>query len=213
MRLASLRDPFDHPHWCFELKYDGFRALAYTGERTCLVSRNLHVYKPFGDLCEALTRELNGRSARLDGEIVCLDGDGRPQFYDLLRRRRTAYFYAFHLLELDGANLRAEPLIERKRLLRNLINPSCERLLYVDHIDGAGIDLYDAACQHDLEGIVAKWKYGQYYFGDEQPPDRRLSLHASNPAAASRLTWLKVKNPTYTQTAGRDELFKARAAR
>ena len=72
MRLATLCDPFDHPDWLFELKYDGFRALAYTGSSTCFVSRNLHVYKPFGDLCEALTAELQMRSVILDGEIVCV---------------------------------------------------------------------------------------------------------------------------------------------
>jgi hypothetical protein len=104
----------------------------------------------------------------IDGELVCLDGDGRPQFYDLLRRRGPTYFYAFDLIECDG---------------------------------------------QDLEGVVAKWKYGRYCCGEEQPPDRRLTLHASNPAAAARLTWLKIRNPDYSQMLGRDELFKARAAR
>lgn len=119
MRLASLRDPFDHPDWLFELKYDGFRALAHVGpDGTRLVSRNLHIYKPFGDLCEALAAELDRRTAVLDGELVCVDRDGRPQFYDLLRRRAPVYFYAFDLVELDGRDLRALPLLERKRQLR-----------------------------------------------------------------------------------------------
>ena len=145
MRLASLRDPFDHPDWLFELKYDGFRALGYVGATTRLVSRNLHVYKPFGDLCEAITVELQGRSAVLDGEIVCLDRDGRPQFYDLLRRRQPACFYAFDQLSLDGQSLRSEPLIERKQRLKGLIGTDGTRLLYVDHVDGHGVRLYDAA--------------------------------------------------------------------
>ena len=213
MRLASLREAFNHADWIFELKYDGFRALAHVGpDGTRLVSRNLHVYKPFGDLCDALAAELKGRCAVLDGELVCLDRNGRPQFYDLLRRRDPAYFYAFDLIELDGQDLRALPLLERKRQLRRLIGPHCVRLLYVDHIDGRGVDLFRATIQQDLEGVVAKWKHGAYYFGEEQPPDRRLALHCTNPAAASRLTWLKIRNPAYSQMVGRNELFKARGA-
>jgi bifunctional non-homologous end joining protein LigD len=212
MRLASLREPFDLPEWLFELKYDGFRALATVGALTCLVSRHQHVYKQYTDLCAALTADLQGRSAVLDGEIVCLDDTGRPLFYELLHRRRPTYYYAFDLLELDGQNLRSWPLVQRKRILRPLIPQSSSRLLYADHVDGTGVQLYHATCANDLEGIVAKWKHGHYYYGSEQPPDRRLTLHASNPTTASRLTWLKIKNPTYTQIVGRDELFKARAA-
>jgi bifunctional non-homologous end joining protein LigD len=213
MRLASLGEPFDHPDWLFELKYDGFRALAHIDPHRCtLVSRNLHVYKPFSDLCEAIFSELAGRTAVVDGEIVCLDHAGRPQFYTLLRRRTPAYFYAFDLVQLDGQDLRKQPLIERKRLLRSLIGPQCSRLLYVDHMDARGIDLFRACCANDLEGIVAKWKYGAYHWGEEQPPDRRLVLHARNPHAASRLTWLKIRNQRYSQMAGRAELFKARTA-
>jgi bifunctional non-homologous end joining protein LigD len=54
--------------------------------------------------------------AVLDGEIVCLDSNGRPQFYDLLRRRSEPVFYAFDLLWLDGEDLRTRPLVDRKRL-------------------------------------------------------------------------------------------------
>lgn len=64
----------------------------------------------------------NIKSAILDGEIVCLDGKGRSQFLDLMRRRRAdAVFYAFDLLWLDGEDLRALPLIERKRRLLRLV--------------------------------------------------------------------------------------------
>jgi hypothetical protein len=112
---------------------------------------------------------------------------------------------------MDGDDLRPLPLIGRKAALRKLIGPACRRLLYADH-DGRGIDLYRATCANDLEGIVAKWKHGAYVCGDQQPPDRRLALHCHNPDAAARLTWLKVKNPAYSQMEGRGELFKARAA-
>jgi bifunctional non-homologous end joining protein LigD len=99
----------------------------------------------------------------LDGELVCLDGDGRPQFYDLLRRRGTTYFYAFDLIECDGRDLRGLPLIERKQHLRRLLGPNCRRLLYVDHLDGRGAGLFRVCCEQDLEGVVGKWKYGRYF--------------------------------------------------
>lgn len=57
----------------------------------------------------------------LDGEIVALDSEGRPQFYDLLRRRGAPAFYVFDLLWMDGKDLRSLPLFERKRLLRKIV--------------------------------------------------------------------------------------------
>jgi bifunctional non-homologous end joining protein LigD len=86
MPLARLQAPFDHPDWLFELKYDGFRALAYVDNGGVqLVSRKGNVYKPFANLCAALAQTLS--PAVLDGEIVHMGADGRPQFYDLLKRR------------------------------------------------------------------------------------------------------------------------------
>ena len=212
MRLTWLAEPFDHADWIHELKYDGFRALASVHAGKCdLISRNRNVYKSFPELASCVAADLRGRSALLDGEIVYLGTDGRPQFYDLLRRRTPIHFYAFDLLELDGENLRAHLLIERKRRLRKLVGPDCNRLLYVDHMDTSGADLFRAACANDLEGIVSKWKFGEYVSGDQQPSDRRLALHAAHPERAKCLTWIKIKNPDYTQIAGRDELFKARA--
>ena len=87
MPLARLDAPFDHPDWIFELKYDGFRDLAYVEDRTAwLVSRKGNVYKSFPDLAAAIAGALPVRNAILDGEIVPLAQDGVPQFYDLLRR-------------------------------------------------------------------------------------------------------------------------------
>src|SRR5689334_6429304 len=94
MRLAVRREPFDHPDWLYELKFDGFRALAFIESGSCrLVSRNAHVYKSFPALCASLAQL--PREAILDGEIVCLDREGRPQFDKLFYRRGEPYFYAF----------------------------------------------------------------------------------------------------------------------
>ena len=123
MPLASLHAPFDHPDWIFELKYDGFRALAYIDSRECqLVSRKGTVYRGFPRLCAAIGAAIPAHAV-LDGEIVYLDAEGKPQFYDLMRRRTPQHYYAFDLLWLDGKDLRDIRLIERKRLLRELVRP------------------------------------------------------------------------------------------
>src|SRR5580704_1334838 len=99
---------------------DGFRALAHVGPgETRLVSRRGNVYNRFTELAAAIHIELDCEAV-LDGEIVCLDGNGRPQFYDLLRRCGAPVFYTFDVLRLDGEDLRSRPLIERKRLLRSI---------------------------------------------------------------------------------------------
>lgn len=106
--------------------------------------------------------EFRGPSAVLDGEIVCLDGDGKPNFRDLLFRRGEPRFIAFDILWNDGEDLRRLPLIERKRRLRGMVPIGSDRLLYRDHIEGDGLGLFRLACEHDLEGIVAKRKLDPY---------------------------------------------------
>jgi bifunctional non-homologous end joining protein LigD len=107
MRLRLVRQPFDHPDYIFELKHDGFRAIAYlqNGESK-LVSRN---QRNLG--FEALKRslaKLPARAAILDGEIVCLDERGVSQFNQLLSRKGEPVFYACDLLWLDGKDLSSE---------------------------------------------------------------------------------------------------------
>jgi len=82
MPLQGRREPFDHPDWLLELKYDGFRALAVIQSgRTQLVSRNGHPFGSFGDLAESMTADFNVEAKTvIDGEIVCVDRRGRPQF-------------------------------------------------------------------------------------------------------------------------------------
>src|SRR5207248_10916362 len=88
MPLLKRLLPFDHADWIFEVKWDGFRALLYSDDDGVrLVSRNKNTFKTFSGLCEGLARDLKGRRCVLDGEIVCLDSHGKPQFRDLLFRR------------------------------------------------------------------------------------------------------------------------------
>jgi ATP-dependent DNA ligase len=88
MPLLRLPEPFDHPDWLFEVKHDGFRALAHVdGHRCDLVSRNGHTFKHWPQLCEELAHAVKAHDAVIDGEIVCLDARGRSNFKSLLFRR------------------------------------------------------------------------------------------------------------------------------
>src|SRR5438128_3389670 len=92
MPLQRRSLPFDHPEWIFELKYDGFRALAIIQNgRTELISRNGNSFKSFEALRKELKSPYQGKTV-LDGEIVCLDKRGKPQFRDLLFHRGEPCF-------------------------------------------------------------------------------------------------------------------------
>jgi ATP-dependent DNA ligase len=82
----------------------------------------------------------------------------------LIRRRRPVHFYAFDLLVLDGRDLRDRRLLERKRIIRGIIARQPAHLMYVDHIEGRGVELFRFVCESDLEGIVAKRKNSAYLF-------------------------------------------------
>lgn len=101
--LGRQPEPFSHPDWLFEIKWDGFRSLAYVEGGECsVISRNGNRFSSFGDLAAGINHGLNVGSAILDGEIVCLDRDGKTNFTDLLFRRGEPRFYAFDLLRLHG---------------------------------------------------------------------------------------------------------------
>ena len=153
MPLSRRPLPFDHPEWIFELKYDGFRSLAVIQNgRTQLISRNGH---PFSF---DLRIPLHAGKTVLDGEIVCVDEQGKPQFRDLLFHRGEPCFFAFDLLMADGKDVRSERLTDRKQELRRLLAGMIpmSRFRYADHIEREGIALFKRVCEMDLEGIVAK---------------------------------------------------------
>jgi bifunctional non-homologous end joining protein LigD len=97
------------------------------------------------------------------------------------------------LLWLDGRHLCGLPLLERKAALRRLIPPQPSPALFVDHVAGSGIDLFEAACANDLEGIVAKLARASY------TPDET--------------TWVKIKNRAYSQAEDRADFFGGRTYR
>ena len=189
--LIEKAQPFDDPNWLYEIKHDGLRALALIeGEYCCFVSRRKHKFKGFRHLERALTREVNVEMAVLDGELAVPDHLGRTVFADIMNRRTQARYFAFDLLWLDGQDLRTLPLLKRKRLLSQIIPLGSSHILYVDHLRGTGMALFEAAVENDLEGIVAKRAYSPY---------------EANPASRS---WIKINNPCYNQQKWRADLFK-----
>jgi len=159
MRLSRRSKPFDSDDWIFELKHDGFRALAYVEDGQCrFVSRNGHTFTKFADLCANIAATIRSENAVLDGEIVCLDATGRSVFNDLMfRREGDCYFFAFDVLFADDEDVRDSPLIERKRRLRKLIPRKTSRLLYLDHIEGRGCELCAFTDKMAAPGSI-KWQ-------------------------------------------------------
>jgi ATP-dependent DNA ligase len=141
MRLVRRPRPFDHPDWIFELKLDGFRALAHFENGRCeLVSRKKNTFASFRKLAADIAGHFKGKNGILDGEIVSMDANGYPQFEDLMFRRGELFFVAFDALYLDGEDLRGLPLIERKTHLQAVVpsRRAKSRLRYHSHVRKRG---------------------------------------------------------------------------
>ncbi|HYM34943.1 MAG TPA: non-homologous end-joining DNA ligase [Steroidobacteraceae bacterium] len=166
--LATLIDaPFDDRDWVFETKWDGFRIIAKAERgKVVLLSRNgKHVTGNYPRIAAALAKVR--RSAVLDGELVALDKHGRSSFQLLQNARRTnarLHYYVFDLLTLNGKDVRALPLLERKRLLRSVL-PKSALISFSRHVKRAGIRAFRAAQRRGLEGIMAKRAQSRYYSG------------------------------------------------
>jgi bifunctional non-homologous end joining protein LigD len=177
MLAISVDKPFDDDDWLYEIKWDGYRAVAFLdGKSVRFVSRNQNdLTKAYPELQE-IPSHINARGAILDGEIVALDGEGRPSFGLMQQRtgvgeggrriRRTRddipiAYYVFDLLYLDGYDLMQADLEQRKRLLAAILTPS-SLLHYSEHWVGTGTALYKAAAQRGLEGIIAKRRNSCY---------------------------------------------------
>jgi len=176
MLATSAARAFNDPGWLFEIKWDGYRAVAFLeGGRVRLVSRNQNdLTAQFPEL-GALPQFVRAQRAILDGEIVALDDQGRPSFS--LMQQRTGFhpgkrrqarregvpviYYAFDLLYLDGLDLRRVALEQRKLLLQEKIIAG-KVVQFSDHYAEKGLDLFEAAKKRGLEGIVAKKRSSAY---------------------------------------------------
>ena len=176
MLATPVAKAFDDSDWLFEIKWDGYRAIAFIEDgRVRLVSRNQNdLTAQFLELGR-LPQFVSAQRAILDGEIVALDEEGRPSFSlmqqrtgfqpgkrRLARREGVPVIYdAFDLLYLDGLDLRRVTLEQRKQLLKDRIKVG-EVIQFSDHYAEKGLDLFKAAKQRGLEGIVAKKRTSTY---------------------------------------------------
>jgi bifunctional non-homologous end joining protein LigD len=182
MLATSAKEPFDHPEWVFEVKWDGYRAVAEVrGGDASLYSRNLlPLNGKFPPIVEALGE--CRFEAVLDGEIVAVDERGHPEFQRLQDYPKSGghlLYYVFDLLHFEGHDLTGLPLLRRKEILKRIL-PSASRVRFSDHVAKDGILFFRVAREKGLEGIVAK--------------------HGQSPYQVGRRTqqWLKVKT-TRTQ--------------
>jgi bifunctional non-homologous end joining protein LigD len=153
----------DGGDWLYEMKYDGYRILAYLeGGGARLITRNGRDYTGrFPGVASSLADWAAGRAMVLDGEMTVTDDAGKTDFQALqnamkkAREQRLTYI-VFDLLALDGVDLRGERLIQRKEALEALMKDTPENLWYSRHVRGNGKESLAAACGLGMEGIVGK---------------------------------------------------------
>jgi bifunctional non-homologous end joining protein LigD len=177
MLATLLEKPFSHGDWLFELKWDGMRALAWIDRgRLRIESRAgrdaTSQYPELG----VLPRCLSAEQAILDGELVVLDELGRSDFELMQSRMNVARpspaqvaaapvtFYLFDVLYCDGYDLRPATLLERKRLLKKILNPQ-PPLRYSGHVLEQGEELFELAGEHGAEGVIGKQIHSPYVEG------------------------------------------------
>lgn len=168
--LATLIDqPFDDKNWLFEIKWDGYRALAdIQKEQVHLYSRNFQLFdRYYPDLIHELhSLQIN---ALIDGEIVVLDDENRPSFQWLQNYPRTQKgtlaYYVFDLLNLEGYDICALPLIERKNLLKKLLPDQLSYVHLCNYSQEKGKAFFKNAVEKGFEGIIGKQAQSSYQQG------------------------------------------------
>ncbi len=176
--LATLADkPFSDPNWLFEIKWDGVRALAWIRDgKLELRSRTARTVTSVYPELQRLPENLARHTLLLDGEIVALDSSGRSDFGRLQNRMNVArpspelvrgtpvIFYFFDVLYSDGYDLRHVALVDRKEFLRALLGENNRESLFrfSDHQIEHGKELFEAAKEQGLEGILAKFTRSFY---------------------------------------------------
>ena len=179
MLAKETKEPFDDKNWLYEIKWDGYRAIAeIENGNVRLYSRNGITFENSYTLVVQELKKIRA-DAVLDGEIVVLNDEGHPEF-QLLQHyesntHRPIHYYVFDILFLNGHNTCELPLIERKELLQGIIKKS-DVVKYSDHIVEKGIAFFNVSTEKNLEGIMAKKADSQYYIG------KRTN------------EWLKIKN-------------------
>lgn len=166
--LTTLVDaPFDHPDWLFELKWDGYRAIAEVKPKGVkLYSRNNISFN--ADYPDIVTDLANLPPMVLDGEIVVMDEQGRARFQLMQQYRKSGQgnlrYYVFDILYYAGHDLRNLPLERRREILMQVV-PTSDFIKVSESITGRGKQLLELAARQGVEGIIAKNCYSKYSAG------------------------------------------------
>ncbi|WP_347158816.1 DNA ligase D [Pontibacter chitinilyticus] len=179
--MAKLTDgPFDNEDWIFEVKWDGYRAVAEVQDgKVELYSRS---GKSYEDKYEPIVEGLQQlkHAAVLDGEIVVLNEQGDATFQELQNYQNTPkenlYYCVFDLLYLDGEDLRDLPLLERKRKLEKIL-VDIPAVRYSDHVVGKGINFFKEAQRKQVEGIMGKLANSPYRTGKRSSEWLKIKTH------------------------------------
>lgn len=159
MLAVTVEEAFNRPGWIFEIKWDGYRAIAEkNSEMINLYSRNQNSFlEKYPEIVSEL-KKVPGQFI-LDGEIVVLNDKGEPDFQLMQNyaeeKKGHLIYYVFDLLYLDGRDLRRFELGNRKEVLKKFL-PEIERVRYSDHVSDEGIAFFDLAVGRGLEGVIAK---------------------------------------------------------
>jgi len=175
MLISEMKEPFNNPDWIYELKLDGIRCIAYLGENTELRNKRNDRLLPKVPELSDIHQQVKDRCI-LDGELVILK-NGVPDFFELQRRvlmsnhfkiqlaskQFPASFVAFDILYKKDTQITDLPLLERKEILADTVieNP---KLAISRWIPEKGVELFTAAKQQELEGVIAKKNNSKYYF-------------------------------------------------
>jgi bifunctional non-homologous end joining protein LigD len=190
--LATLIDaPFDDPDWVYEMKWDGYRAVAEIEDgKVALYSRNgKSLAKKFSPVADALKKFRF--DAILDGEIVATDDQGVPDFQLLQDYQKTGkghlLYYVFDLVYLEGHDLTGLPLIKRKEILKKIL-PDSSRIRFSDHIEKDGKAFFKVVKEKGLEGIVAKHGQSKYRIGARSKQWLKVKTHLAQEAVIAGFT-------------------------
>ncbi len=177
LAMIGSKEDLERKDLIFEPKLDGYRALLYVDKDIELFSRNEHDITAQFPEFENIRDAINAKSCVLDGELICYDAEGNPNF-ELIQGRsqlgskmiitiraqdNPATFVVFDILEYNGKSVLDKPLLERKKLLEKIIGKS-DRIVTIPYAHD-GKKMWKEILKRDAEGVMAKQSEGHYYPG------------------------------------------------
>ena len=191
MLATLIKEPFDHPDWIFEMKWDGYRAVAEIREGgISLYSRNrIPLHQKFPPIMDSLRKFRS--EAILDGEIVVVDDQGHPDFQMLQDYQKSGsghlLYYVFDLLYFQGHDLTNLPLLRRRELLKEIL-PSAPNMKFSDHVSKEGVLFFRVVKEKGLEGIIAKHAQSVYLTGRRSRQWLKVKTHLTQEGVIAGFT-------------------------